>query len=73
MEINLGFVCSSLTVTPEKANACSLGLLVIFKINIVKLIDKHPKLMKSSVTLGFLKTCYKNIKHICNENPNEFE
>ena len=28
---------------------------IIFKINILKLIDKHPKLTKSSVTLAFLK------------------
>ena len=28
---------------------------IIFKINILNLIDKHPKLVKSSVTLGFLK------------------
>ena len=28
---------------------------IIFKINILKLIDKHPKLMKSSKTLGVLK------------------
>ena len=34
----------------------------IFKINISELIDKHPKLMKSSVTLGFLKNYYKDIK-----------
>ena len=44
----------------------------IFKINIVKLIDNHPILMKSSVTLGFLKNYYKDIIQICNENPNEF-
>ena len=45
---------------------------IIFKINIVKLIDKHPTLMESSVTLGFLKNYYKDITQICNENPNEF-
>ena len=28
---------------------------IIFKINILNLIDKHLKLVKSSVTLGFLK------------------
>ena len=32
---------------------------MIFQINIVKLIDKYPKLMKSSVTF---KYCYKDIK-----------
>ena len=45
---------------------------VIFQINIVKLIDKHPILMESSVTLGFLKNYYKDITQICNENPSEF-
>ena len=35
---------------------------IIFKINIVKLIDKHPKLIKSSTTLRFLKNYYKDIK-----------
>ena len=42
-----------------------------FKINAVKLIDKYPKLMKSSMTLGLLKNCYKDIKEICNKNPSE--
>ena len=46
---------------------------IIFKIIIVKLIDKHLKLMKSSVTLGFLKNYDKDIKQISNENLNEFE
>ena len=41
---------------------------VIFKINISKLIDKHPKLMKS-----FLKNCFKDSKQICQENSSEFE
>ena len=46
---------------------------ITFKINIFKLIDKHPQLMKSSMTSGFLKNYYKNIKRICKENSNEFE
>ena len=46
---------------------------IIFKINISELIDKHPKLMKSSVTLGFLKNYYKDIKQICKENSSELE
>ena len=45
---------------------------IIFKINIVKLIDKHPKLRESPVILGFLKNYYKDIKQICNENSNKF-
>ena len=46
---------------------------IIFKINIFKLIENHPKLMKSSATLGFLKNYYKDIKKICEENSCEFE
>ena len=46
---------------------------IIFKINIFKLIYKHPKLIKSSVTLGFLKSYYKDTKQICKENSNESE
>ena len=41
--------------------------IIIFKINIAKLIDKHPILMKSFMTLGFLKNYFKDIKQICNE------
>ena len=46
---------------------------IIFKINIFKLIGKYPKLMKSSIGLGFLKNYYKDIKQICKENSKEFE
>ena len=46
---------------------------IIFKINIFKLIGKYPKLMKSSIGLGFLKNYYKDIKNICEENSKEFE
>ena len=44
-----------------------------FKINIFKLIKKHPGLMKSSVTLTFLKNYLKDITEICKENSSEFE
>ena len=44
-----------------------------FKINIFKLIKKHPGLMKSSVTLTFLKNYLKVFKKICKENSSEFE
>ena len=47
--------------------------IIIFKINIFKLTEKYPKLMKSSIGLGFLKNCYKDIKQICKENSKEFE
>ena len=46
---------------------------IIFKINIFKLIDKHPKLMNSSEKLGFLDNYCKDIKQICEENSSEFE
>ena len=42
---------------------------IIFKINIVKLADKYPKMLTSSVTLNFLKSYHKDIKSICKENP----
>ena len=46
---------------------------IVFKINLFKLIEKHPKLLKSSVTLTFLKNCFKDIKQICKENSSEFQ
>ena len=46
--------------------------IIIFKINIVKLIDKYPKMMASSITLNFLKSYYKNIKNICKETQEDF-
>ena len=45
---------------------------IIFKINIYKLCEKHPKLLESSIGLGFLKNYYKDIKEICSENAQEF-
>ena len=41
---------------------------ITFKINIVKLADKYPKILTSSVTSNFLKSYHKDIKNICNEN-----
>ena len=46
---------------------------IVFKINVFKLIEKYPKLMKSSVTLTFLKNYLKEIKKDCEENSNEFQ
>ena len=46
---------------------------MIFKINIVKVNDKYPKLMMSLVTLIFLKTYFKNIKKIPLGNSSEFK
>ena len=45
---------------------------IIFKINIFKLCEKYPKLLKSSIGLGFLQNYYEDIKQICEENLNEF-
>ena len=45
---------------------------MIFKINVYKLCERHPKLLKSSIWLGFLKNHYKYIREICNENAQEF-
>ena len=39
--------------------------IIIFKINIVKLIDKYSKMMTSSITLNFLQSYYKDIENIC--------
>ena len=44
---------------------------MIFKINIVNLIDKCPRLVKSLVTLGFLKIYFKDIKKDFEENSNK--
>ena len=41
---------------------------IIFKINIVKLVDKYLEKLTSSVTLNFSKNYYKDIKSICREN-----
>lgn len=46
---------------------------IIFKLNILKLINKYPRLMTSLMTLGFLKTDFMGIKEIYNKNSNEFK
>ena len=46
---------------------------IIFKIHIIKLVDKYPKIATSSITLNFLKNYYKDIKNICEENQEEFK
>ena len=46
---------------------------IIFKINVFKLIEKYPKLMKPSVTLTFLKNYLKDIKKVCEENLSDFK
>ena len=46
---------------------------IIFKINILKLIDKHPKIKNTLLSLHFLKNYFKMIKEMCEENSSEFE
>ena len=45
---------------------------IAFKIDIYKLCEMYPKLMKSFIGLGFLKNFYKGNKEICSENAKEF-
>ena len=45
---------------------------IIFKINVFKLCQKHPKLLKSSIGLRFFKNYYKDIKEICEEYEKDF-
>ena len=45
---------------------------IIFKINVFKLCKKYPKLLKSSIGLGFFKNYHKDIKAICKENEKDF-
>ena len=45
---------------------------IIFKINVFKLCKKFPKLLKSSIGLGFFKNYHKDIKAICEEYEKDF-
>ena len=45
---------------------------VIFKINVFKLCERYPKLLGSSIGLGFFKNYHKHIKTVCRENEQEF-
>ena len=47
--------------------------IIIFKINVFKLCKKYPKLLKSSIGLGFFKNYHKDIKAICEENEKDFQ
>ena len=46
---------------------------IIFKVNVFKLCEKYPKLLKSSIGLGFFKNYHKDIKAICEENEKDFQ
>ena len=45
---------------------------IIFKINVFKLCERYPKLLNSSLGLGFFKNYHKDIKAVCRENEQEF-
>ena len=46
---------------------------IIFRINVFKLRKKYPKVLKSSIGLGFFKNYHKDIKAICEENEKDFQ
>ena len=46
---------------------------IIFKINVFRLIEKYPKLMRSSMPLTFLKNYSKDIKKVYEDNLRDFE
>ena len=46
---------------------------IIFRINVFRLCKKHPKLLKSSIGLGFFKNYHKDIQAICKEYKKDFQ
>ena len=46
---------------------------ITFRINFFKLCQKYPKLLKSSIGLGFFKDYHKDIKAICKEYEKCFQ
>ena len=46
---------------------------IICKINVFKLCKKYPKLLTSSIGLGFFKDYHKDIKAFCDENEKDFQ
>ena len=45
---------------------------ITFKINIVKLIEKHP-MIKNLWLLDFMENYFVMVKEMCEENSSEFE
>ena len=45
---------------------------IIFKINVFKLCERYPKLLKSSIGFVFFKNYNNGIKAVCKENKQEF-
>ena len=46
---------------------------IIFNIKVFKLCERYPKLLRSSIGLGFFKTYRKDIKTVCRENEEDFQ
>ena len=46
---------------------------IIFKINVFKLCERYPKLLRSSIGLRFFKNYHKDIKTVCRKNENDFQ
>ena len=46
---------------------------IVFKISIVKFVNKYSRMKKSSLSLYFLKNNFKIIKEICHKNASEFK
>ena len=44
-----------------------------FKIGIVKFIDEYPKMLKSCISLYYLKNNFRVIKEFCQEHASEFQ
>ena len=46
---------------------------IIFNINVFKLCERYPKLLRSSIGLGFFQNYHKDIKTVCRENEEDFQ
>ena len=46
--------------------------IIIFKINVFKLYERYPELLRSSIGLGFFLNYHKEIKAVCKENEENF-
>ena len=46
---------------------------ILFKISIVKFVNKYPGMKKSSLSLHFLNNNFKIIKETCRENASELK
>ena len=46
---------------------------IIFNIKIFKLCERYPKLLRSSIGLGFFNNYRKDIKTVCRESEEDFQ